>query len=108
MSRFSLKVEEALTTVEVAVREVQTSRGEIIAKFKSMSAVQKEADYLSDRWTLLPYANDSAAQLLENLLEAQERLADEELALVDAQVRYALALVALKSEMGTLLRMNSN
>jgi outer membrane protein TolC len=104
MSRFSLTVEEALTSVEVAVREVQTSYGEMVAKHRAMRAAQSEADYLSDRWRVLPNVNDSAAQLLENLLDAQERVADEEQAMVGAQVNYALTLVRLKSEMGTLLR----
>lgn len=104
MSRFSLTVEEALTSVEVAVREVQTSYREMLAKHKAMNAAQSEADYLNDRWRILPGANDSAAQLLENLLDAQERVADEEQALVSAQVEYALSLIKLKSEMGTLLR----
>ena len=104
MSRFSLTVEEALTSVEIVVREVQTSYREMVAKQRAMRAVQSEADYLNDRWKVLPNVNDSAAQLLENLLDAQERVADEEQAMVGAQVNYALTLVRLKSEMGTLLR----
>lgn len=104
MSRFSLTVEEALTSVEIAVREVQTSYREMEAKQRAMHAAQGEADYLNDRWKVLPGANDSAAQLLENLLDAQERVADEEQAMVSAHVNYALTLVRLKSEMGTLLR----
>jgi outer membrane protein TolC len=104
MSRFSLTVEESLTSVEVAVREVQTSYDEMVAKNRAMRAAQREADYLNDRWRVLPNANDSAAQLLENLLDAQERVADEERAVVSVQVNYALTLIKLKSEMGTLLR----
>ncbi len=103
MGRFSLTVEEALTAVEISVREAGTSYREMVAKHKAMSAAQREADYLSDRWIVLPNVNDSAAQLLENLLDVQERVADEERAMVNAQVNYALALVKLKSEMGTLL-----
>lgn len=104
MSRFSLTVEEGLTSVEIAVREVETSYREMVAKHRAMVAAQREVDYLSDRWRVLPGANDSAAQLLENLLDAQERVADEEQAMVGAQVSYALTLIKLKSEMGTLLR----
>jgi outer membrane protein TolC len=104
MSRFSLTVEESLTSVEVAVREVETSFRVMNAKRRAMDAAQRESEYLSDRWKVLPSTNDSAAQLLENLLDAQERVADEEQALVGAQVNYALALIELKKEMGTLLR----
>ncbi|TWT78953.1 Outer membrane efflux protein [Planctomycetes bacterium CA13] len=106
MSQFSLTVEEALTSVEVAVREVQTSYLEVVAKHRSMQAAQNEANYLNDRWRVLPNENDSAAQLLENLLDAQERVADDEQGMVTAQVSYALALVRLKREMGTLLRVS--
>ena len=41
--------------------------------------------------------------LLENLLDAQERVADEEAALVRTQVLYSLSIVRLKQAMGTLL-----
>lgn len=104
MSRFSLTVEEALTSVEVAVREVETSYREMVAKHRAMRAAQSEADYLDDRWRVLPDVHDSAAQLLENLLDAQERVADEEQAVVNAQINYAISIIKLKSEMGTLLR----
>ena len=104
MSRFSLTVEEALTSVEIAVREVETSYREMVAKHQAMYAAQREADYLNDRWKVLPNVNDSAAQLLENLLDAQERVADEEQAMVGAQINYATTMIKLKAEMGTLLR----
>ncbi len=102
-SKFRLTVEEALTNVEIAVREVRTSYREMVAKYYGMTAVTDEANYLSDRWKMLPGADDSAMLLLENLLDAQERVADEEAAMVRSQVRYALAIIRLKQEMGTLL-----
>jgi outer membrane protein TolC len=103
LSEFNLTVEEALTSVEVAVREVETNYREMVGKYHAMVAVSDEANYLFDRWTALPGADDSAVLLLENLLDAQERVADEEAALVLAQVSYALSIVRLKQEMGTLL-----
>ena len=89
------------------MREVETSYREMIAKQKAMNAAQQEAGYLNDRWIMLPNVNDSAAQLLEDLLDAQERVADEERAMVNAQVNYSLALVQIKREMGTLLRVSN-
>ncbi len=102
-SQFHLTVEEALTAVEVAVREVETNYREMLGKYHAMVAVTDEADYLFDRWTALPGADDSSVLLLENLLDAQERVADEEAGMVRAQVSYALSIVRLKREMGTLL-----
>ncbi|MHB8973953.1 MAG: TolC family protein [Pirellulaceae bacterium] len=102
-SQFRLTVEEALTAVEVAVREVGTNYREMAGRYHAMVAVTDEADYLSDRWQALPGADDSAMLLLENLLDAQERVAVEEAAFVRAQVGYAMSVVRLKQEMGTLL-----
>jgi outer membrane protein TolC len=103
ISQFRLTVEEALTAVELAVREVETNYREMVGKYFAMVAVTDEADYLFDRWKTLPGVDDSAVLLLENLLDAQERVADEEASLAGALVRYALSIVRLKQEMGTLL-----
>jgi outer membrane protein TolC len=108
MDRYRLTVEEALTSVEIAVREVDTVYREMVAKDQAMRAAENEALYLDDRWRVLPGVDDSAAQLLENLLDAQERVADQEAALVRAQVNYAMALVRLKAEMGTLLSLRGD
>jgi outer membrane protein TolC len=103
MSQFRLTVEEALTAVEVAVREVETTYEELIGRYDAMVAAADEVGYLSDRWRTLPGTEDSAILLLDNLLDAQDRLADEEAAMARAQVGYAMAIVRLKQEMGTLL-----
>lgn len=102
-SRFRLTVEKGLTDVEVAVREVRTNYREMVARYYAMTALTDEANYLQDRWRTLPGVDDSAMLLLENLLDAQERVADAEEAMVLAQVRYALSIVRLKQEIGTLL-----
>ncbi|MHB8956927.1 MAG: TolC family protein [Pirellulaceae bacterium] len=101
--QFRLTVEEALTGVEIAVREVETNYREMVSHFHALAAVTDEEEYLFDRWETLPGAEDSAMLLLENLLDAQERVADEEAASVVAQVSYAMSMVRLKQEMGTLL-----
>ena len=45
--------------------------------------------------------------LIENLLDAQERLADEERGFVLAQMAYAMSWVQLRQAMGVLLRFES-
>ncbi|MCA9174680.1 MAG: TolC family protein [Planctomycetales bacterium] len=104
LGQFRLTVEEALTSVEVAVREVDAAYRELCAKYEAMSAAEREAMYLQDRWQIVPGIDDSAAQLLENLLDAQERVADEEGATARAQIAYAISMLRLKQEMGILLR----
>ena len=106
VGQFRLTVEEALTSVEVASREVETTYGEMASRYQAMLAAENEANYLLHRWNVIPGMNDSATLLLENLLDAQERVADEEEALVRAQVSYAMSVVALKRESGTLLRLH--
>jgi len=105
-SRFRLTVEQALTDVEVSVREVGTNYREMANRYHAMTAVTDEADYLFDRWKALPGADDSALLLLENLLDAQERVADEEASFARAQVGYAMSILRLKQEIGTLLMLS--
>jgi len=101
---FRATVEKALTDVEVAHREVATAWSEVLSRYQAMSAAQNEASYLQDRFDVLPMAEDSATLLLEDLLDAFERVADEEAAFVQAQVGHAIAIIRLRKEVGTLLR----
>lgn len=104
---FRQTVETSLTEVEVSAREVQTTYQEMVGRFHSMAAARRETGYLADRWETLPELNDSVTLLLEDLLDSQERLADEESAFVGAQVQYSIAIVQLKQAMGTLFRVGN-
>jgi outer membrane protein TolC len=97
-------VATGLTEVEVAVREVETSYHEMIGKYQAMIAAEAESSYLDRRWRLVPGYDAATPYLLEDLLDAQERLADEEAGFVTAQVNYTLALIELKRATGTLMR----
>ena len=101
---FRQTVETSLTEVEVSAREVDTTYQEMLGRYYSMVAADRETNYLVDRWQTLPEANDSVTLLLEDLLDSQERLADEESAFVNAQVQYSISIVRLKQTMGTLFR----
>ena len=105
LNEFQQTTEEAFTDVEVAVRETQTAFAEMAANQKSIEAADREVSYLEQRWKWLPDPNESAVQLIEDLLDAQERLADEEQAFVTAQVGYALSWVQVRKSMGILLRL---
>jgi len=104
MQRYKLAVEESLTDVEMAVREVHTTRDELAAQLQQLDAASREASYLWDRWQVLPGLNDNAASLLENLLDSYERLAESEQVVARTQINHANALVNLRREMGVLLR----
>ena len=102
-AEFENEVEEAFAEVEVAVREVSTTYREMVNKYQSMLVSQQETRYLTDRYQTVPGDDATAALMLQNLLESQERLADEEYDFVAAQVNYSVSLVDLRRAMGTLM-----
>lgn len=103
MQQFHSSVDQLMGEVEVAVREVHTSYREMQGHYRSMLANEADANYLYQRWQLLPGDDRAASFVLEDLLEAQDRLAVEEFAFVQAQMAYTLSLTAVQRAMGTLL-----
>ena len=104
LHQFRAVVETGLTEVEIAVREVKTTHKEIQGRYHAMVAADNETSFLVDRWQTLPGIDDSVTLLLEDLLDSQERLADEEAAYSLAQFDFAVATVRLKQAMGTLFQ----
>jgi len=103
LKQFEASVETSLTEVELAVRELETSYQEMLSRFQSMLAADTEANYLLERWRLLPGNDQTTSFLLEDMLDAQERVAMEEQDFVEAQVAYVLSVVRLKRASGILL-----
>ncbi|MEM7479487.1 MAG: TolC family protein [Planctomycetota bacterium] len=104
MHEFKATVETGITEVEISVREVQTAYSEMTGRYHSMVAAENETEFLVDRWLTLPGVDDSVTLLLEDLLDSQERLADEEAAFSKALFDYAVATVRLKQAMGILFK----
>lgn len=103
-SRLRAVVDVLIVEVEIAVREVETSFRDIESNYRSMAATQARAEYLHDRWTLLPGDDGPPTSfLLDELLMAQERQAAAEFAFLEAQYSLSIAIVQLKHAMGTLL-----
>ncbi len=100
---FRTIVETGLTDVELTVREAETSYREMVGKFQALIAAETEASYLEDRWKLLPGGDRSTTLLLEDMLDAQQRLADTEGEFVNAEVSYSIALIRVRRAMGTLM-----
>jgi len=103
LKEFEASVESGMSEVELAVREFETSYQEMLSRFQSMIAADTEANYLLERWRLLPGNDQTTSFLLEDLLDAQERVAMEEQDFVEAQVAYVLSVVRLKRASGILL-----
>jgi len=104
LHQFRAIVEMGITDVEIAAREVKTANQEVNGRYHAMVAAANETDFLIDRWQTLPGIDDSVTLLLEDLLDSQERQADEEAAFARAQFDFAVATVKLKQAMGTLFQ----
>lgn len=103
MYEFKDIVETSITEIELAVREARTSHTEMLSRYQSMQAAESETKYLGDRWKQLPGQDRSTSELLEDLLDAQERLAGQEAEFETARRNYMLALTEIKRATGTLL-----
>lgn len=103
-NKYLTTLETVRLEVEVAVREVNTTQQELLAKEAAMSARSRQLDYLTRRWERLPGENVSASLMLENLLNAQVALAESEYEFLQSQMTYNLSLTNLKRATGVLLR----
>ena len=103
MFEFRDQVETTITEIELAVREAKTSYAEMSARYQAMQASQSEAEYLDQRWRELPGDDRSTSELLEDLLDAQDRVTSEETEFETARRNYMLALTEVKRVTGTLL-----
>jgi len=88
--------------VEVAVREVNTSFRELKARNRSMTFATADMDSINQRWKSM-VDDRSATLLLEDLLDAQDRLANQERGFANAQRAYSVSLIGVQRAMGTLL-----
>ena len=102
--QFRSTVETLKLEVEVAVHEVISAYQALKAKYRAMEAAALEVDYLLQRWQLLPAENGSASLLLEDLLDAQDRLTEAEQGVLESALAFNLAQVAYKKATGTLLQ----
>jgi len=108
LKQFEATVETGMTEVELAVRELETAYQEMLSRFQAMLAAETEANYLHERWQHLPGGDQTTSFLLEDLLDAQERVATEEADFVNAQVDYVLAVISLKQATGILIACDSS
>lgn len=102
-SQMQTTIETLMLEIEVAVREVETSFAELQAKYLAMEANDAEVTAIRKRWQVLAGNDPSATLFLDNLLDAQVRLALSENDFAQAVATYNLSLVSLARAKGTLL-----
>lgn len=88
--------------VEIAVREVSTTRGEMISRNQAMVAEEENVKFLTQRWRLLAGEQQVAGVVFNDLLDAQDRRAAAEFEFVTSQVAHRVAWINLRRAMGTL------
>jgi outer membrane protein TolC len=104
IQQFKQTTETAISEVEIAARETETAFKELIEKKIAVDAEESEVAYLTQRYQELPGRDDSLILLIDNLLDSQDRLAENESEFVAAQVAYAMSWVKLRKTTGVLLR----
>ena len=90
--------------VETAVREIATAHREMTSHYHAILGGEAEIEHLEQRWRMLPGDQPSAGIVLDDLLNAQERLGRAEASFADTLVAYNIALVQLKRATGVLLQ----
>jgi outer membrane protein TolC len=103
-SQYQVMLQTVGLEVEVAVREVETSQRELLAKAAAVDSRDQQLKSLELRWEKLPREDLTATLVLENILTAQERLAEAETSYLQSQVTYNLSLTNLKRATGSLLQ----
>jgi len=102
-SQFQETIQTISSEVEIATREVDTSYREMHARYAALEAAREDVGSY-DRWHLIPGEDRAVSIVLEDLLDAQDRLSDEEFRFADAQRAYMVSLTVLRQTTGTLLQ----
>ncbi|MCA9197781.1 MAG: TolC family protein [Planctomycetales bacterium] len=104
-SQSDLETTIALLQADVAraVREVDVAFRGVHAGHKAMSSARDQVNSLFQQWQTGGGDGNVKSLLLDNLLDAQERLTFAEFEYLSAQARYSLALIEYKRALGLLL-----
>ncbi|QDV70169.1 Outer membrane efflux protein [Rosistilla carotiformis] len=107
LSQLNDQYQSTLSTVqlevEVAVRELHTSQQEMAAKFEAQRARTRQLKTLTERWQRNINDAVTGSFALENLLDAQDRVAQSEFEYLQSQLTYNVSIGNLHRATGTLL-----
>ena len=74
-----------------------------IGRKESLAAVNEEVEYLTDRWLTLGNDPQLGQIQLNDLLQAHDRVLQEEQALLSSMIEFNLAVIELQRAKGTLI-----
>lgn len=89
--------------VGVAVRELEASWQETVARQTAMEAHRTQLESTVERWKLLPGEDGTGSLVMESMLRDQDRLARAEIALLESWISYNMSLFGLRKATGELL-----
>ena len=99
---------QVVSDVEIANRDLETQYDTFINTMESLKSAMRDADYIRKRWENFAFVDNADTNtpntLLEQLLDAQQRLVDAETAFVAAVRNYMTAQANLSVATGTLLQ----
>lgn len=104
--RLQQTIAELHAEVAAAVRDVDAAYREVQSRYLSMQAADEYVALLDNRWKQLVGDAFSSTSMLEDLLDAQDRLVAEEVGFAKAQTEYATSMIKLKRSTGTLLQVD--
>jgi outer membrane protein TolC len=92
-----------VSDVEVAAQTLEASAAVAEGRRQAVEATAQEVAFLTARWRAQMGDERTAGLLLEDLLNAHDRLLDEEQALVQASVAHSVASIELQRATATLV-----
>lgn len=92
------------TEVETALRNVEAAKLAAESRWESQAAAAEEVETRNDRWISLGNDRRLGQLQLDDLLRSQDRLLQEEQNLLQALVRYHLALLEVQRATGMLVQ----
>ncbi|QDS96626.1 Outer membrane efflux protein [Roseimaritima multifibrata] len=104
ISEYDAALQTTRADVELALSLMEVNYQTMLQRELSAKAARAELWYLEDRWQTMAVADGSAILLLENLIDAQVRVADEETSLSAAEADLNIVILQYHRAVGTLLR----
>lgn len=106
--QLALELEATLKSVAADVdnilRDIEAAKATADGQFQAMQAARAEMDYVLGRWRMLPGEDRATSLMLDEALDALDRLVNAEGALAQAQAEFALTLIQYKRATGQLFQ----
>lgn len=106
--QLALQLEATLKSVAADVdnvlRDIEAARATALGQHQAMLAARAELAYVLGRWRMLPGEDRATSLMLDEALDALDRVVNAEGALAQAQVEFALTLIQYKRATGQLFQ----